>query len=54
MKNAEKFKEVFGFTPDMNFCPADDCNECPIEKSCMCDAESSVEWWESQYNGGAS
>ena len=27
MKNAEKFKEVFGFAPDMNSCPADDCND---------------------------
>lgn len=49
MKNADKFKEVFGFMPGTDCCLANNCTECPIEKTCMCGAEGCKEWWDAEY-----
>lgn len=49
MTNAEKYKEVFGLTPDTGSCPTELCSECPGHVddnfNCTCD------WWNEEYKG---
>ena len=56
MTNAEKYKEVFGFEPDMENCPTLKCLECPCHKKndgvVVCGGDSRA-WWVDDYKGGA-
>lgn len=51
MTNAEKYQEVFGFPPDKEQCPTDNCKFCPCSQmkiewisECM-----TYDWWNSEY-----
>lgn len=47
MTNAEKYEAVFGFMPDLNCCPTENCEGCPAEKyKSLC----SQKWWQSEYD----
>lgn len=48
MTNAEKYKEVFGFEPDIKSCPTDNCNVCPLANQKYC-TENKSDWWNSEY-----
>lgn len=50
MTNAEKYKEVFGFDPDIMGCPTFICTQCPLngDKS-KCNGDMLSKWWTSEY-----
>ena len=51
MTNAEKYKEVFGFPPDLDTCPTE-CKFCPIRQqgiNCIQSIGSCGNWWNSEY-----
>ena len=52
MTNAEKYKEVFGFEPDMKSCPTYLCLNCPCcentDGDYSCNSNSRM-WWDSEY-----
>lgn len=49
MTNAEKYKEVFGFRPDL-CCPTLNCCDCPLNERCFnTDGENALTWWNSEY-----
>ena len=54
MTNAEKYKEVFGFEPDMKSCPTYLCFDCPLceEIGCkrVCGSNTRM-WWMDDYKG---
>lgn len=46
MTNAEKYKEVFGLTPDKGSCPTELCEDCPGHvEECIC----TCKWWDEEY-----
>lgn len=46
MTNAEKYKEVFGFFPDLDCCPTKLCSLCPAyENQPNCESK----WWLEEY-----
>ena len=48
MTNAEKYKEVFGFFPEMEGCPTKNFSECPAyENNPFCERN----WWLEEYKG---
>lgn len=51
MTNAEKFEEVFGFKPNIDKCPAEDCEDCPVGSlTCMASEQSNPQlFWENDY-----
>lgn len=54
MTNAEKYKEVFGFSVDPSNCPSTTCEGCPcamknIVGDISCIDASTYEWWKSEY-----
>ena len=51
MTNAEKYKEVFGITPDPQACPTYECTECPCydPDSVGCHCSSTHKWWAAEY-----
>ena len=53
MTNAEKYQEVFGFPPDKGNCPTEDCHFCPVNCSADFGRESTFDWWDEEYKGGA-
>ena len=48
MTNAEKYKEVFGFFPDLECCPTKNCSECP---SYAYNPNCNNSWWLEEYKG---
>lgn len=53
MTNAEKYQEVFGFPPDKGNCPTECCTFYPVNCSADFGRESTFEWWDEEYKGGA-
>jgi len=54
MKNADKFKEVFGFEPRMDKCLSESCRDCPLKTyglEMSCYSYRMVDWWNSEYKG---
>lgn len=57
MTNAEKFEEVFGFTPHKTSCLSDTCAKCPahcanLSKYSEIEAMLPIsvgQWWDSEY-----
>lgn len=52
MTNAEKYKEVFGFEPDMKSCPTYKCLECPCCEVIGCKhvcGKDTRAWWQDDY-----
>ena len=46
MTNAEKYKEVFGLTPDKSSCPTVNCEDCPGHvEECL----GYCKWWDEEY-----
>lgn len=55
MKNIEKFKEVFGFEPEVVNCLSDKCSMCPLKsrgREYACYAKNRIDWWYSEYDNG--
>ena len=55
MKNIEKFKEVFGFSPRVDACLSYICDKCPLRKrghDFACYSKNRVDWWNGEYNNG--
>ena len=52
MKNWEKFKEIFGFEPDINcILPRDICNSfIPKNPEFKCNECKLNDWWRREYN----
>lgn len=54
MTNAEKYKEVFGYEPEMKSCPTHVCIECPccvrVNGKDICNMETRM-WWMDDYKG---
>lgn len=48
MTNADKYKEVFGVSPDMGRCITDKCQECPLSDT-YCTNDARKNWWASEY-----
>ena len=48
MTNAEKYKEVFGFEPEINSCPTHICEDCPLATHKYC-SKSKPDWWNNEY-----
>lgn len=50
MTNAEKYKEIFGFEPDMSACPTNKCINCPHSgANSICLEPEGTSWWEEDY-----
>lgn len=50
MTNAEKYKEIFGFEPDMSACPTNNCKNCPrSDIRSICRNTDTLNWWEEDY-----
>lgn len=52
MTNAEKFKEDWGFEPNVTHCPKigrESCMVCPYAGKCF--EECASDWWNSEYQG---
>lgn len=54
MTNAEKYKEIFGFEPDISACPTNKCINCPRSvvtpgNNCICNDIDTPNWWEEDY-----
>ena len=45
MTNEEKFKEVFGYEPDIDICPVRCYRGCPYEEDFNCN----YKWWQLEY-----
>ena len=53
MTNSEKFKEVFGFEPDVNICIFHTIS-CPCKVKCLsADCDYGQEWWLKDYQEAA-
>ena len=52
MTNAQMYKKVFGFEPDMGNCPTHLCSNCPIN-DCDSGSATNITWWNSEYKGNA-